>query len=329
MAIGKEALGVPSRPHGPSRIRRIIGRAGLTGLLLGGGGVAGYETYQHNPAFEETVNSLVAPLADRWNNLQQARADNQFLQERSLGPQESETANAWWKELSTEEIKKLATLPDINQIGEKYMSTVSPTLQEKARQADYKLIYQADPNDTVGRSVVTKGRIIDAKDWSTDDLGFGRAGTTVRGIFEAWVPDPKDPNQKEKVYALLKDPNTKREFMIAVQLFPFDPNQFDIRPTWFVVDNLYYGPNNEDPSTKGKKATDYPTFNELLRNKGLNLQDLVSPGDFIRAGMQVAGVDETKGINRYKTDDAGVARSMMFIVRRFGGLQQWQTEVKK
>ncbi len=60
---------VPSRPHGPSKIRRIIGRTGLAGLLLGGGGVTGYETYQHNPAFHETVDSLGANLAGRWNNL--------------------------------------------------------------------------------------------------------------------------------------------------------------------------------------------------------------------------------------------------------------------
>lgn len=258
------------------------------------------------------------------------------------------------RELSFEEIRSLATLPEINQIGEKYTSTVSPGLQEKARQAGYKLIYQGDSSDTVGRTVVTKDRQIANKDWSVEDQGFGRAGTDVRGIFKAWVPDPEDPTQKDHMYALVVDPITKKETLVRLELKPYDPNNFDVRPTWFLVDDLYNGPSEiarrskevgrqpgqeltadglpsptEPPMKQSKKLTDFPTLNDLLRQKGLTLTDLAEPGDYVKIGMQTAGVDYTKGINTYKKDENGVSRAITFGIRRFGGEKQWQAEIQR
>lgn len=257
------------------------------------------------------------------------------------------------QKLSVEEIQNLAVLPEIDQIGEKYMSTVSPDLQKKARQAGYKLIYQGDSSDTVGRTVVTKDRQTANKDWSIEDQGFGRAGTDVRGIFKAWVPDPEDPTQKDHVYALIVDPISQKETLARLELQQFNPNS-DIRPTWFTVDDLDNGPSEierrskevgrqpgqeltadglpsptEPPMKQSKKLTDFPTLNDLLRQKGLTLTDLAEPGDYVKIGMQTAGVDYTKGINTYKTDKNGVSRAITFGIRRFGGEKQWQAEIQR
>lgn len=256
--------------------------------------------------------------------------------------------------LPTEEIQNLATLPEINQIGEKYMSTVSPDLQEEAKQAGYKLIYQADPKDTVGRTVITKDRETANKDWSAEDVGFGRAGLDVRGIFKAWVPDPEDPTQSNRLYALVEDPVSKKETLVRLELKPYDPNDFDIRPTWFLIDDLYNGPSeilrrskevgrqpgqelsanglpspSDPPLKQAKKLTDFPTLNDLLRKQTLSLTDLARPGDYVKIGMQTVGVDYTKGINTYKTDKNGVSRAITFGIRRFGGEKQWQAEIQR
>lgn len=266
-----------------------------------------------------------------------------------LGP---EQPVSWWQELPTEQIQKLAEVPSINIIDitkSDDLHKPSPFLQEKAKQAGYTLTYQGDPNDTVGRTVVAKGRYEWSIDWTMEDQGFGRAGTGVRGIFQAWAPDPQDPNQQDHIYAFLKNPNSGEEYVVRIELQPFDPNS-PIRPTWFAVDDLNNGPSiiqekskaagfdllpeqiptlRDPPDKKWKKLTDFPTFDDLLRRQGLSLTDLVKPGDYVIVGMQIAGVNETEGKHVYKTDDMKIARAIEVIVRRFGGEAQWKSELPK
>lgn len=293
------------------------------------------------------LEAVAAFLRTRRENIARIKA----LQDRPLGPQDGEEAY-WWQELSEERIRELAQLPEINQIGDKYVSTVSPALQEQARQAGYKLIYQGDPNDTVGRTVITKGREIDTY-WATHDLGFGLAGLHTRGIFKAWVPDPTDPQQKNKVYAILEDPIKKSQFIVAIDLYPYNPNTPENLPTFFYVDNLSYGPDYireksnasgltvglqgymvpdpEDPPNQKWKAPKYrfdQVFYELLRVKGYNLHAIAKPGDYVDAGLGFARVSE-EGKSVSQKDERGVGRVGSFIVRRFGGFKQWQAEVGK
>lgn len=69
MAVGKEALGAPSRPHGPSRIRKSVGSRVLrVGLALGTIGVGGYEAHQNIPAVQRAVEGLQDEIAPWWNS---------------------------------------------------------------------------------------------------------------------------------------------------------------------------------------------------------------------------------------------------------------------
>lgn len=266
---------------------------------------------------------------------------------RPLGPETNQSVD-WWRELSTEEIQLLAEIPSIDILDSRHKQTVSPVLQERAKQAGYELIYQHDPQDTTGRTVIAKGRYNWSKDWTLEDQGFGRAGGRVGGIFQAWVPDPEDSTQQDHIYALLKNPNSGGKYLVRMELQSFDPNS-PIRPTWFAVDDLSNGPSiiqekskaagfdlpseqiltSQDlANKKWKKPSEFPTFDDLLRKQGLFLTELVKPGDYIRVVMQTAGVDEAKGDFRYKTDDMRIARAGEIVVRRFGGEKQWREEIQ-
>lgn len=276
----------------------------------------------------------------------------QSIYQGPLGPAGGESV-LWWQELPSEQIQNLAKTPGINILENQYASTVSPELQAKAQQAGYELIRQGDPNDTTGRTVIAKNRQADSIDWTTEDLGFGRAGSQIRGIFKAWAPSPTDPAQDRQIYAILENPNTKEEYVVEVGLVPFVPfDPFDqnskLRPTWFVVDNLDIGPDyieekskiagyrlssdtvpgfDDPPTMISRKLTDEQTFNDLLRKQGLSLKDLVKPGDYVRMRIQVDGLDETRSTYKFKTNQDGVPQSNTFIVRRFGGTNQWKSEI--
>lgn len=69
MAVGKEVLGVPSRPHKPSALERFIkSRTFRLGLALGTMSTAGYEAHQNIPAVQRAVESLQDEIAPWWNS---------------------------------------------------------------------------------------------------------------------------------------------------------------------------------------------------------------------------------------------------------------------
>lgn len=313
------------------KVRRRV----LRGILFGAGAVG----------LSSLAYRFGLPL---WQEREENTKRREELENRTLGPRSGEKAD-WWQELPEEQIRRLATIPEINTIGEGYVSAVSSLLQERAQRAGYTLIYQGNRNDTVGRTVVARGRQVDEKDWTVEDLGFGKAGLGVRGIFEAWIPDPKDPNQKERVYARLKNPITGTTWVVSIDLSQFDPNKRTNAeiPTFFGVDNLNYGPayikekteaagrvglfgyqvpDPEDPPSKKWKGfiDDFPEFYQMLRVEGYNLSDIVKPGDYVHVGLIAMGVVDGKNVARKDLRGVGVAG--VFIVRRFGGLAQWQKE---
>jgi hypothetical protein len=171
-----------------------------------------------------------------------------------------------------------------------------------------------------------------------EDLGFGENLIYLKGVFKAWVPKPSDPQQKNDVYALLENPLTKEDYLVDVKL-----GTTDFTSTRFLIDNLNKGYKDvlswinknhnyieavmlpDDPTdfnaADSKTYSDFPTFNDLLKKQGINLDDIAQPGDYIVTlpeGSFKAG--NTK-------DENGVTRINGFTVRRFGGTAEWNQEV--
>lgn len=339
----------------------------LAGAALVSAGIAGpaihhqitTETELTPPAISRDITSIPGfywdlskgPIED----IQRLFTQQKPIQEGSLAPKSGEVSPGW-KILSEQQIRELAEIPKINMIGDRYLSTVtSVLLKAKANQAGYTLIYQGDSNDTVGRTVIAKGRRpSESKNWTLEDNGFGRAGAYARGIFKAWVPDPSDPLQKERIYALFQDPATKKEFVVSLHIFPANLiNVFSSEnaPTRFAVDDLNNGPAiiqqkiqeagfdistfmlptaDDPPTRKWRRPIEFPTIYDLVRKQGLNFLDLVKPGDYVVMGMDCAYVDETITKDYvYRVNSLGISTAGTFTVRRFGGEKQWQSEIKK
>jgi hypothetical protein len=331
-------------------------RVGLATLAVAGGVEAtGAIIHELNNDEKASTKTILGDLMwwDFDNSIQEdikriANRENPKVKEGSLIPSEPVE---WSTELPPEQIHNFAETPSIHIVEERDKSYISPELQEKARAAGYEIIYQHDPNDTTGRTVVTRGRQLSNNDWSEEDNGFGRAGSQIRGIFEAWVSNPKDPSQDESVYALLKNPISGENMLVRVELKSFDPSN-PIRPTWFQVDDLYNGPEEiqrrsrevgmrkgqelssgglpspgEPPLKRPPKATDYPTMNNLLRRQGVDLNEIAQAGDYLVGRMQTAGVDREADRYIYRADENGVPRVGILTVRRFGGGDQWNSEL--
>jgi hypothetical protein len=247
-----------------------------------------------------------------------------------------------WMTIPQDQIADYATAP---QLGlnildkEKYLSTVSPALQEKAQAVGYTIIYQGDPNDTTGRSVIAEDRQTDGEfDPLREDTGFGESMMGINGVFKAWVVKPSDPQQQNEIYALLENPLTQKSYLVDISLRVFDPS-YKAQPTYFLVDNLdkgykdiavvgnepasitaFLSDNPNDPN-KYKDPASFPTFNDLLNKDEINLDSIAKPGDYITTITQGSlGKGNAK-------DENGVAKINDFIVRRFGGTAEWNQEV--
>ena len=243
------------------------------------------------------------------------------------------------------------------QLVEGTASTISSSLQDKAKQAGYTIIYQGDPDDTTGRTIIAKNRESDGINSPVgEDLGFGETTSMITGVFKAWVPKPSDAQQQNDIYALLEDPSTKKDYLVDISLKPFDANN-KTQSTFFVVDDLnksyaQYGewlrkrggwlpsafiPEDiNNPNAQPKTIDDFPTFEDLLGKTGLshninlqntykdvslNLDNLAQPGDYIVVWKQ-----NSPSAGSAK-DQNGINKATFFIVRRFGGTAEWNQEV--
>ncbi|MBF8249621.1 MAG: hypothetical protein HW400_222 [Candidatus Levybacteria bacterium] len=248
-------------------------------------------------------------------------------------PPRLESAN--WQIMTPAEIKAHAEAPQVDGDileGKKSIASegapISPILQEKAKAAGYEIIYQADPNDITGHSVLTTDRNSDPSTNSFSD-GFGKYDSSIpliKGIFKAWVPNPADPQQQDNVYALLENPLTKEDYLVNISLR--EQNLLDF--TQFTVDDLNYGYADvakivqstgsglgslglpDAPNGPNKTLKDFPTFNDLVK-KNVSLDNIMRQGDYIKT--LIGG-----------TTKDGVPTASIVIAERFGGRKAWEKE---
>ncbi len=243
---------------------------------------------------------------------------------------------------SEEEIRKLADIPKAEPIFEKYVKTVSPELQNRAKNAGYHLTWQGDPNDATGRTVLFG---TDRSDATYYDTGFGwwfspeaksleeAPALSITGVFKGWIRPPNIESQDRSMYMLLSNPITKQEFLVR--------NYMEGEPSIWILDNLDVGadPKLVEHSTPREKAwsrIDIPLA-ELSLDKTYTqptvkieiisqLDRVLKPGDVVKTGgtfNRLMGKDNTgKGRDKYGIPIVGVT------LRRFGGSEELQREIQ-
>lgn len=236
--------------------------------------------------------------------------------------------------LSEEEIKEVSFIPKGESLSDKYLHTVSPILQERAQRAGYHLIYQGDPGDTSGRTVLfSTERSINNQYY---DIGFGwwfslevktikeAPGVSIRGIFQGWVIPPDWEEGNKGVYILLKDPTRGNEFLVRM-------NQARYQKCMWLVDNLDIG---GDPVPLEAYATIHSFLSSLnLYGKESEvikirtpkqLDQIIRPGDVLEP---FGGIIEGPSIP-FPFDKHDIFTPSLLYLRRFGGIEQLRKEIR-
>ncbi|TXH01191.1 MAG: hypothetical protein E6P95_02200 [Candidatus Moraniibacteriota bacterium] len=234
-----------------------------------------------------------------------------------------------------ETLKKLSVIKKADGLGEQFNRGISPRLQERANNAGYGLIWQGDPNDTSGRTVLfdTK-RSVSNKYY---DVGFGwwydpkvqtieEAGdASFTGVFKGWMRPSEAARTDPSLYLLLNNPVGGEDFAVRVN----DGGKKVLR---WEVDNLDIGGDSvpreaytylDTPFSRGGYV---PQGESSLRIDNVSLLDtIVRPGDVIKT---IGGFnpDSEKVFGRYK-DDLGVYNASTVYLRRFGGGEQIAQEI--
>ncbi len=235
----------------------------------------------------------------------------------------------------TEALKKLSTIRKADGLGEQFNRNISPRLQERANRAGYGLIWQGDPNDASGRTVLfdTK-RSVSNKYY---DVGFGwwydpnvqtieEAGdASFTGVFKGWMRPNEAAATDPSLYMLLNNPVGGEDFAVRVN----DGGKKVLR---WEVDNLDIGGDSvpreaytylETPFNRGGYV---PQGEPSLKIASVGqLDTIVRPGDVIKT---IGGFnpDSEKVFGRYK-DDIGIYNASTVYLRRFGGGEQIAQEI--
>lgn len=235
---------------------------------------------------------------------------------------------------SEAEVRKLSFIPKGELLGDEYLSTVSPKLQERARKAGYRLVWQGDPKDEVGRTVLFgTERSVNNHYY---DIGFGwwfspeintiegAPAVSIRGIFRGWIKPPGIDRNQQDTYMLIFHPVLKKEFLIRLG----DSKKYKSPPT-LVIDNLNFGGDSVSPEAYGtihsfltpKSQYGYDKGPVLTIDMVTQLDKIIQPGDVIepfgRGGKS----------NLPFRDDYGVFIADLVYLRRFGGIEQMKKEL--
>lgn len=197
----------------------------------------------------------------------------------------------------------------------------SISIFKKADIAGYK-ITKIEPNDEIGRTVFydwrgekALGGMGEVEVQNDDSTVFTRH---ITGTFSGWedIPDSSDK------YLLLNHPETNSSLPKIRILFA--PNQN--LPVWanitrFGIEVLDYGPNNSSD-----EDDIFYNFGDIAKLPMATLEKLIKKGDalgcFIYFDVDSAG----KRINLF--DENGQLVAMDLLIRRFGGKEQVDKELK-
>lgn len=203
------------------------------------------------------------------------------------------------------------------------LNNISPILQEKAKKAGYEIIWQGDPNDTTGRTIMASGKRMD-KDYYTDQFGWqkkriGEKQTKKdiyrgQGVFERFeaIPGSKD------LYIVL---STFGEDEIKARIVMQKPNfdksgkpvseNFNM-PTKLMLDNLEYGPGN-------KSIQQFNRINYIYKINEKEKGEIFKKGDMIVLLLHPIINFNNKAYIGIEYDDNKIPVVEDLTVRRFSG----------
>lgn len=202
--------------------------------------------------------------------------------------------------------------------------------REKAKLAGYEVIWEGDPNDFTGRTILTSkahsdGDWVDKFGWT--NASFGTTATDIyrgMGTFSRW----EKLSKSNDFYAVLFDPNLKKEFkarilvdksLLSATVGLQTPNGANL--TRLIVENLDYGPNNKSIKFSEKIGNFYELKKETL-NK------IIKKGDVVTVYTIPVSLNPKAG-PFIRRDENNIPAIISFMIRRFGGKEQLEKELNK
>jgi hypothetical protein len=228
-------------------------------------------------------------------------------------------------------------LVELGILGFKLGFLVSPSLQKKAQAVGYKLVYQGDPFDRVGRTVLVSETRKDAGGfydfwgdeevwWKTGKL-YGIYGV---GFFQGW----EEIENSEDRYMIVSGPKNQGRLKLRVSLVSWEE--------WFENEDLEYGPTKlavdnlnilNDVDTVAYSTEGFHVSLGYVADFGLDqLEKILKKGDVVAFSgrFQFSNGDiplMENGQPVILTDESGVPILSNLILRRFGGIEQLGEEL--
>lgn len=204
---------------------------------------------------------------------------------------------------------------------------------EKAKTAGYYIVWQGDPNDTTGRTILASSnrKLNDHPDdfgWSNsinyndpNKQDFYRG----MGIFKGWenILNSKD------TYMVLIDPVKKTEIKVrilkdkkSVPPLTNDNNFGGNNMTRLFIENLNYGPSNQSINSSER-------FDYFLNISSSALNKLIKIGDVVIIYTLPLSMEEAAKSNfQAKRDEKDQPIALNVVIRRFSGKAEVTNEIQ-
>lgn len=202
--------------------------------------------------------------------------------------------------------------------------------QQKARLAGYDVIWEGNPNDFTGRTILAS-KAHSQSDW-VDKFGWTNASFASKstdvyqgvGTFIRW----EKLSGSNDFYALFLNPQDRKEFKVRI-LVDKSPLSSTVgsktvnggNRTRLEVENLDYGPNNLN--IKFSERLDF-----FYQMKKETLNKIIKEGDVVTV-FTIPNSLKASGNNSplIRRDENNVPAVVSFIIRRFGGLKEAEKEL--
>lgn len=253
-----------------------------------------------------------------------------FIQEKTSRVFSSSKDTLISKELSSDQVKNIARIPLFIPF-KKSIIAGTPLAQEKLKQADNVLLYQSDPKDTSGRTMLVDTNqnvhyYIMGLGGAVDSFETSASGKMVvqtdfwreTGVFRFWSPI----SNSQDLYLVLSDPERNQDF--AIRIAGEKGGCFLSEKTTYLTDFLV-----RDISFTAERGV-FDDLGAISLWSEKDLATLIKPGDLITVynlqhnplTKQVRGVFA-------KRDNLGVVCAEALVINRFGGKKQLEKELAK